>query len=97
MSWTHSICEGCWVIREGDRPPVRGIGASERCCVCGNFTSDGIYFRENQKKLVCSHDGGNQSFTHDDLKRLECKLRVFGGFLPSGRVAVFFDEKDNVA
>lgn len=56
MTWTHNICEGCWVDKEGDRVPVRVKGAApEPCCFCGEVTASGIHVRENPDVLECVH------------------------------------------
>jgi hypothetical protein len=55
--WTHSICERCWLVREGLRPPLRlNLAESETCCFCGKPTQEGIYVREDPNKAQhCAH------------------------------------------
>lgn len=47
MSWTHPICEGCYQTLEGRRPhPHKVVDPNmETCCVCGQQTNDGIFYR----------------------------------------------------
>jgi hypothetical protein len=52
----HSICEGCWAQREGDRVPIRIIEqfrSLETCCYCGEQNQDGIYIRADGSQLKC--------------------------------------------
>lgn len=57
MSWTHNICLSCWKKREPNRESVRVVDATaERYCFCGGLNSDGIFIREDPKKLDCHCD-----------------------------------------
>lgn len=62
MSWTHPICERCWIEREsagdGDaltiRRPVKLLHPTlETCCFCKSYTIVGIYVREDPAGLPC--------------------------------------------
>ena len=42
----HPVCEYCWILRTGDREPVRLVERElDLCCFCGAKTDDGIYVR----------------------------------------------------
>ncbi len=44
----HSLCNGCWVKREGVRTPIRikpEHAFEETCCGCGEKHKSGIYQR----------------------------------------------------
>lgn len=61
MSWTHAICDACWLSREPYRNPYRLAGGDqemERCCFCDTYTFSRIYVRENPTNLpLCrGHD-----------------------------------------
>lgn len=53
MTWTHSICDTCWIDREGFRVPVRIERSLEVCCFCGHTHESGIYVRENPQTVLC--------------------------------------------
>jgi len=54
MGWTHQICEACWQKREPGRVPTKVIEAEPgHCCFCGERTMDGIWVREDPKKICC--------------------------------------------
>lgn len=63
MTWTHSICERCWIEREYNsetntvRRPVTLVQTEEveSCCFCGEMTIVGIFVREDPQKLTCTH------------------------------------------
>ena len=51
---THSICDACWQIEQGDREPSRfieGQRIEERCCWCGLQNRSGIYVRADADVL----------------------------------------------
>lgn len=71
MSWTHPICERCWIERESvweelangteqlvevRKPSTLRITTIEECCFCKQITIMGIYVRHDPKKLQCNHD-----------------------------------------
>jgi hypothetical protein len=74
MSWTHNICLSCWKKREPDRKPVRVIFGDERCCFCGNLNNDGIFIREDPKKLNCHCDENKALAIRDELPPPELVL-----------------------
>lgn len=46
FSFTQPICATCYEEREPHRTPVKmRFAETETCCVCGNLTSEGIYYR----------------------------------------------------
>lgn len=52
--WTHAICDPCWNKREPSRVASRVTTfPDERCCVCGEPTNSGIYFRADPAELKC--------------------------------------------
>jgi hypothetical protein len=63
VSWTHSICDRCWVAENPGRIPhralhfnpfSRGLGrAEEICCFCGDKHTSGIYVRRNPDLTPC--------------------------------------------
>ena len=58
--WTHPICAACFDDLYPGRQPSRLVEPeAEVCCVCGEPTSDGIYYREDPKMLPAHHE-------HDD-------------------------------
>lgn len=53
-SWTHSICDACWQLREPDREPVRVRDNGPReCCYCGQIHRSGIYVRGDPSGQPC--------------------------------------------
>ncbi len=56
MSWTHSICLGCWNKRYRGRPVRIPNPETEKCCFCGALTTSGIYVRADPKTLDCEHE-----------------------------------------
>jgi hypothetical protein len=58
-SWTHSICFDCWVRQcraKGEEPtmPVQVKDHKpEKCCYCSRLTIEGIFVRDDPKKLKC--------------------------------------------
>uniref|UniRef100_A0A6H1ZC26 Uncharacterized protein n=1 Tax=viral metagenome TaxID=1070528 RepID=A0A6H1ZC26_9ZZZZ len=51
-TWTHAICEGCWIIKCMYKEPVKLINrVAETCCFCGDSTVSGIYIREDPAKV----------------------------------------------
>lgn len=47
-SWTQPICSGCFAVRHPGRAPntiTPECAEEERCCYCGEMTTDGIYIR----------------------------------------------------
>lgn len=45
-NWTHPLCLDCWYDGHPDQFPVRIREPElERCCNCGDYTSEGIYVR----------------------------------------------------
>lgn len=53
MNWTQPICSGCYAVRHPERRPCAAVPAErERCCVCGNDTLDGIYFRVDPRSVA---------------------------------------------
>lgn len=67
-SWTHRICTACWLLKNGDRLPVRlRLADAGVCCVCGqpDAHDDGaIYFRAKADDLHCKGQGPE----HEDSK-----------------------------
>lgn len=59
-SWTHSICDDCWLIRAGpDAEPARvleGHRGEVLCCFCGKTHESGIYVHEDPKLIACKCD-----------------------------------------
>lgn len=59
MSWTHSICDECWITTNGQREAHR-LREPEyvRCCRCAAWSSSGIYVRADPATLRCAgrHD-----------------------------------------
>lgn len=52
--WSHNICVDCWNEKNPDRAPVKLTQAeAEICCFCGEFTTAGIYIREDGTDLQC--------------------------------------------
>ncbi len=46
FSWDQPLCREDWIVRNGNRRPVVVTTPKvERCCMCGEQTSDGIYQR----------------------------------------------------
>jgi len=65
MSWTHPICEACWIQREARhepggvsirRPTMITDARAELCCFCGKPTIVGTYVRHSPARLSCRHD-----------------------------------------
>jgi hypothetical protein len=56
--WRHNICETCWHQLHGnDSVPMHLIPQLReevKCCFCGKLNKDGIYCRENGKRLPCN-------------------------------------------
>lgn len=55
-AWNHSICEECWLEREGTSTPVRikdEYRDDESCCWCLKQHRSGIYRRENPDDMPC--------------------------------------------
>lgn len=53
MSWTHAVCIDCWNIRKPGQEPVRiHNDDTQVCCDCGKDTTDGVYIREDPKKVM---------------------------------------------
>lgn len=62
MSWTQSICLGCWWVRNPDRQPaVLTEPERETCCDCGRDTIAGIYVRldPNTVRFPAEEGGGD--------------------------------------
>jgi hypothetical protein len=52
MTWTQALCDHCWVLREGEKPPHRLQPPDvERCALCGQDTTSGIYARLDPAKV----------------------------------------------
>ena len=48
--WNHPQCDDCWDALHPDRTPIRIIEPeTEKCCWCGQYTTSGIYVRDNPK------------------------------------------------
>lgn len=46
--WNHTVCEPCYFLLRPNRMPSRLADApSEKCCYCGEVTTDGIYYRDD--------------------------------------------------
>lgn len=44
MTWTQPLCRACWdKERPHDQPNPHLNPRPERCCMCHEWTSDGIY------------------------------------------------------
>jgi hypothetical protein len=53
-SWTHPICLACYAQKEPGCSPVRlhrEFADEERCCFCGQPTTDGIYYRADPRAV----------------------------------------------
>lgn len=61
MTWTHNICDDCWIERckernEIGRVPVRVKNREGlTCCYCTNKHTSGIFVRDNPVAMVCFH------------------------------------------
>lgn len=55
--WTHAVCGECYSELEPGREPARMVNAEpETCCVCGDATRAGIYYRANPDVMgYCAH------------------------------------------
>ena len=64
--WTHLVCVACWEDLHGDsKTPVSLKDAEEgNCCVCGESTTSGIYFRQKPETLLCTGQLG----IHEETK-----------------------------
>jgi len=54
MSWTQPICRQCYARLEPGREPVRlrpGIAGKQYCCICGEITRDGIWYRIDPRSV----------------------------------------------
>lgn len=60
-SWTHACCRACWSKSRYNlmgKEPVRVLDDDEeRCCFCGEATSEGIYVREPPEKCLWLNGG----------------------------------------
>ena len=49
-NWVHSFCHECytrWSRHQEDVVMFTVRGDSSRCCLCGERTTDGIYYRDD--------------------------------------------------
>lgn len=70
LSWTHPICERCWLESQewtpetGIRLPYR-LNADESeihiCAYCGYLTFVGIFVRDNPSKVKFPREENNES------------------------------------
>jgi hypothetical protein len=63
-TWTHTICEICWFIREPNRFPVQIKREPEdylvdACCFCSQVKVTRIYVREDPASPALRYCGGN--------------------------------------
>lgn len=50
---TWPICRECYAKRYPGREPITLAPEVEVCCDCGIPTTDGIYIREDPRKVKC--------------------------------------------
>lgn len=53
MSWSQPICRSCFSLHNPGRIPVRLVEPdTEKCCSCGELTTQGIYIRINPSTVA---------------------------------------------
>jgi hypothetical protein len=59
--WTHNICKQCYTRFYPNREPTTLTLAERKlCCFCAQPNLDGIYVREDPRKLLCQ---GQHTYT----------------------------------
>lgn len=59
-AWTHALCDLCYAAIFPGRSATRmNEPIREVCCECAQWTTSGIYYREDPKQMECLGDHSN--------------------------------------